>query len=177
MDIDMSHLYKVFFNSADDLGVAYSDNADELIFLPDTGSVESWNEIELTLSDGGFADYLANDIGGRLCSDRLNDILAAHASAKDKIQWLKVHVNSEEEHRTYHLLHFPDPPDVINKQESILADHFVVKPVLSKQAVSGHSVFSYVNAGSLPLFVTDSVRDAILKSSCTGIEFSRAPVR
>ena len=173
----MTKYYKVLFDDQGSYGVARTTERGELFALSDRRRVEDWKPLALELRDGTFADYLASNLGCRLCSERLRSILHDHASPLDQIQWLNVEVFRGTEKRTYAILHFPSPPDVLNMTMSIVAGDFVVKPVLSKQAVEGHDVFSFPNGGELPLFVSEPVKRAIVAAGCTGLELSQAPIR
>ena len=68
------------------------------------------------------------------------------------------------------------PVDVVNKEASIMAGNFVVKPVLNLSCLDSHKVFTYPESGELRFYVEQSVRDKILESGCTGLEFSKTPV-
>ncbi len=168
--------YRILFLEEEHLGVGHTTIQKELFFLPDAGKVENWKPIVLELKDGGYPDYLASNLGCRLCSERLKAILADNASPSDVLEWLEVVVKSGSMARPYFILHFPEPADVLDRNESTLVDDFVVKPVLADAAAKGHHVFAYPKCGCLPLFVSDNVRRKILTANCTGIEFSRLPV-
>lgn len=173
----MTKIYQMLFNDEGVFGVAESVDNSDLLVLPYDGIVENWHPLRLKITEGEFADYLANDLGGRLCSERLKNVLQQHASPSDELQWLPVEVKGDEENRSYAILHFPKPPDILNKNKSIYAGDFVVKPVFLKDAISRHHVFAYSKAGHLKLFVSEPVKLAIEAEGCTGIEFSEAPVK
>lgn len=172
----MSEIYRILFDDLGVFGLAESVGDTDLLMLPYDGVVENWSPLKVQLTEGVFTDYLANDLGVRLCSERLKNILQQHASSHDELQWLPVEVKGGEESRTYSILHFPKPPDILNKNKSLIASDFVVKPVFLKDAISRHQVFAYSKAGQLKLFVSESVKDAIEAEQCTGMEISRAPV-
>jgi len=173
----MSVYYKVLFDEEGVFGVAHTIEKGDLFTLPYCGVVENWKPLALELREGEFADYLASNLGCRLCSERLRNILQTHASSTDELQWLSVEVCRGMEKRAYAILHFPAPPDILNKNKSILAGDFVAKPVLSKSSLGTHQVFSYPNAGELKLFVSEPVKRAIEAAGCSGLELSRAPVQ
>jgi hypothetical protein len=168
--------YKVLFQDNETLGVGYTVEQRDLFFLPDSGRVENWQPINLVLRDGGFPDYLASNLGCRLCSEVLKRILDDGAAPADELQWLEVRVRKDTEQRPYYILHFPNPPDVLDKSRTIFAGDFVVKAVLSIEKTKDHRVFAYPGCGCLPLFVAGDVNRAIQKHVCTGLEISRAPV-
>jgi hypothetical protein len=173
----MSTYYKVLFDEDNVFGIAKTIEDGGLFTLPYAGIVKGWQPLILDLIEGDFADYLSSNLGCRMCSTSLQDILSTHASSDDELQWLPVSVRRGVEHRTYSILHFPNPPDVLNKAKSIFAGGFVVKPVLSGSAIGNRRVFSFPKGGELPLFVDEQVKIAIETAGCTGLELSRAAVQ
>ncbi|MFO0428202.1 MAG: imm11 family protein [Planctomyces sp.] len=178
--------YQILFDDENTYGVAYLSEEQQgnacfpppgIFQLPYTGVVKDWKRLTLELQEGDFADYLSSNLGCRLCSDRLRCIFQACASPHDEFQWLAVDVCRAAETRAYWILHFPNPPEVLDRKQSIAAGDFIVKPVLSNAATICHHVFSYPKAGALKLFVAESVKRAINAASCTGMEFSPAPIR
>lgn len=166
--------FKALFDDEGPYGVAYRVDKEQFFQLPYDGVIPDWEPIRLKLREGELTDYLASDLGCRLCSDRLRDILEAHAAPSDALQWLATDVYQGSTRTQYWILHFPDPPDVLARDHSIFAaeSDFVVKPVLSADAAAPHHVFAYLRAGQAKLFVADPVRVAIVRTGCTGMEFS-----
>jgi hypothetical protein len=112
-----------------------------------------------------------------MCSEKLTRILQSEAHTTDGLQWLAVSVRKQRDECLYYILHFPDPPDVLDKQRSILAgDDFVVKPVFSRQLVLCHAVFAYPRNEGVALFVSEHVMRALQIAKCTGMEFQRVTV-
>lgn len=173
----MAKYFKVLFGEDGVWGTAQTAEKGDLFALPYVGAVETWQPLTLELRKGEFADYLSSNLGCRLCSDRLKHILQSCASSDDELQWLAVEVYRGTEMHAYWILHFPNPPDVLHGDRSIFAGNFVVKPVLSKDAIGSHQVFSFPKGGDLPLFIDERVKRAIEAAGCTGMEFSQAPVQ
>ena len=172
----MQTYYQLLFQEEDALGVAHAPTPTQGLILPSLGLVESWKPLQFWLKDGKYPDYLANDLGYRLCSERLRGILDRYASPIDLLQWLEAEIRSTTDSRKYYILHFPNSPNVLDPNRTIVAGNFVVKAVLSKCAVDGHHVFGYPNCGQLPLFVSDDVRQAIKKEKCIGIHIAGVPM-
>jgi hypothetical protein len=170
----MADYYKVLFQEDEHLGVGQTVEQTGLFFLPDAGKIENWKPIVLELRNGDYPDYLASNLGCRPCSERLKAILTARASPSDSLQWLDVLVKKQGEERRYSILHFPEPPNVLDKKETTFAGDFVVKAVLSRDAAAGHQVFAYPKCGCLPLFISDEVMCRIQADKCTGMEISKA---
>jgi hypothetical protein len=161
----------LFHDDSQDLGVARSSDP-ELFFLPE-GEVVAWQPETLRLTDGDFGDYLANDLGVRLCSEKMRDIIDKNAGPRDDLRWLPVFVEDDSGvSRPYWVLHFPKPADVIDREKSVMVDDFVAKLALHGQKLVGHSVFSYREGGSLLLIVSEDVKARLVQSGCTGIQYS-----
>jgi hypothetical protein len=158
--------------------VAYgADDAGRDQVLEEPGEVADWLPVELEVRGGDPTDYLANNIGMRLCSARLRDVVEQQRGDGDQLQWLEVQVVDESgvKHR-YFVLHVPTHPDVLDPRRTIWAgESFVVKPVLSRDKLQGLRVFSFAGA-TTRLVVADVVRRAILDAGCTGVDFAKAPV-
>ena len=169
----MLDYYAILYADEEAVGVAYGRSS-ELLLLPYSGTVDDWDVPTLDLREGGFADYQPSNLVVRLCSARLRNVLEQQKSAYDIFQWLDVVVESPAERRTYYILHFPEPPDVLDADKTLFAGgDFVVKPVFSRAKVSAHSVFSYVKGGGLSLFVSSDVRSVLESHGLTGMQFSR----
>ena len=176
--VGMTEVYKALYDDVGIRGVAYAEVKEARAFqLPDSGIVERWQPFVLRLRKGDLADYLSSNLGCRLCSDRLKAILGKCAAPIDELQWLPVDVRRLDESHPYWILHFPSPPDVLDRNATIFAAGFVAKPVLSKDAVKGHHVFSHPGDGGLRLFVERSVTKAFKAAKLKGIKWSRAAIR
>lgn len=148
---------------------------DELLVEP--GRVEGWVPLELEVRSGVPTDYLANNVGVRLCSERLKDALEQANSGADELQWLDATVLDAAGigHR-YYVLHFPTLPDVLDPERTITSrGWFVVKPVIAESRVGQHRVFSFPG-GTSRTVVTDQVREAVVRAGCTGVDFASVAV-
>jgi hypothetical protein len=151
--------------------------ADDLIFLPDSGLVENWKELKLNLVEGDFTDYLLSDESLRICSEKMREILDRGALRGDRLQWLPARVATRGgKSRPYYVLHFPDLPDILDCKHSTVINTMVVKPVFRAEALSDHGVFSYRKGGDQSLFVNASTKQRLEDEGCTGLEFSPAKV-
>jgi len=167
-----------FLHVRDDPGapVAYGSDdplRDELLVEP--GRVDDWEDLKLVVQGGAPRDFLANNVGVRLCSDRLRTAIEGAKSGSDELQWLQAEVLDELGNtHTFHVLHFPRLPDVLDADRTIKSrGWFVVKPVLARGRVGLHRVFSFPG-GVTRTIVAKNVREAIEQAGCSGIDF--APV-
>ena len=174
----MTTYYHVSRHDDGTLGVAYTVEKLPLLFFPDHGRVEKWVERVLELRQGTFSDYLSTNYASRVCSERLRAILDSHATKEDPLQWLRVKVCSAGEERPYFILHFPEPPDVLDEEACVwFRGEILIKPVFSRARLVRHNVFTFPGETGVYLFVSEEVKRSIESAGCTGIQFSRAPVK
>lgn len=179
----MSLFYYLHYSEEEDYepyGVAYAPEETDLFVIPVSGiNLSDWKEIQFNLKEGDFADYLANDLGGRLCSSKLKKIVDDNISQKDQIQWLNVSViNENNEERTYYILHFPVNIDILNKEKStITEDGVVVKAVLANETIKDLNIFTLPDEGGITTFVSKKIKKIIEESGCTGVAFSKVPIK
>ena len=144
--------------------------------LAEPGRPDHWPRLDLTVDEGVPTDYLANNLGVRLCSPRLRAILDQAAGPADELQWLDARVIDEHGSRPYHVLHFPTVPDVLDRERTIwVDDELVVMPVIASGKVADHRIFTIPGGGGR-IIVANDVRLAIRAARCTGITFSRVAV-
>jgi hypothetical protein len=178
----VGRFYRLF--RAGDFGVAYSaPEVDSAGLIPDHGEVTSWNPLELVVRPGEWggplADYVNSDLGVRLCSRRFKDLLDDVRSEIDKVQWLPVFVTNLEGKRIeYYILHFPEPPDVLNLDpgETIYDDEsgVLIRPCLSLNKAGQHKLFN-IPGLEIATIVDESVKQASEAAGMQGMEFS--PIR
>jgi hypothetical protein len=169
-----SKIYQMTYSEDDDyasFGVAYSMDS-EFFQMPYSGTkVESWTTKDLHLRNGGFADYLANDLGVRLCSQKLRKIIDEINTAQDFIQWLPVNVLNEGGAKQYSILHFPVNVPVVNREKSLIVGDMLVKAVLNKDVAEKLTIFTLPNEPGRTIYVSSSLKKLIEDSKCTGISF------
>lgn len=166
--------FKVLFHEFEDLGTGRARSS-ELEFLPDGGQVGNWTPPELDLVDGMFPDYLANDLGYRLCSQKMREVLSASKTDRDELQWLPASVFCGGEARSYWALHFTTPADVLSSK-TVRHGDMVVKPVFSRAKLNGHAVLTYPGSEGVGWLVDERARAALELAGCTGFEFGLAPL-
>ncbi|QLQ17016.1 MAG: hypothetical protein HZY73_16680 [Micropruina sp.] len=173
----MDSFYFLHLRDVADAPVAYGTDdpvGDGLLAEP--GRPDHWPPLDLTVDEGVPTDYLANNLGVRLCSPRLRTILDQGAGPSDELQWLDAHVIDQHGSRPYHVLHFPTVPDVLDRGHTIwVDDELVVIPVIASGKVAHHRIFT-IPGGGIRMIVANDVRLAIRAARCTGISFSRVAV-
>jgi len=170
--------YGVTYSEEYSFGVGHAPEGYSFEILAEGIYYPEWVATPFVLNGGPFADYQANNLGWPLCSKKLKTVIEGHASPIDSFQWLEARVIAvnEEDVRDYYILHFPERPDVLDKQRTLFAgdSDFVVRPYFSEQAIGTRRVFSY--PGRSTIIVSSEVRDAVLAANCTGIDFYKVAV-
>jgi hypothetical protein len=164
----------------DGFGVAFSSpDVDSVSLIPDRGELTSWTPLELVIRPGEWegppGDYVNSDLIVRLCSKRLRHLLDNLRSEVDKVQWLPAYVTDMDGNRVeYFVLHFPEPPDVLDMDKSIFSKESAVlmRPALSRNKVGDHRLFN-IPGLYIATVVHESVKNALEAESIQGIEFSR----
>ncbi len=168
----MGKYYFLTLRDAPDAPVAHGvDDPDRDALLAEPGRVVGWPGLQLSCA-GELVDYLANDVGVRLCSTPLRAVVD-QAQASEAIQWLPASVvdGNGREH-AYHVLHLSEVPDVLDRALTLwVGEDFVVKPVVSRSKAAPHQIFGVPGGGRL--IVADAVRRAVQARALTGIDFER----
>ncbi len=155
-------------------GVAFIKDYSEINLLPKQGRVKDWVTKYFILKNGEYTDYLPANIGCRLCSEKMRDILEEYKSEKDVLQWLDAEVESETgEKRHYFILHFPVLEDVLDKKKSKYVRNVLTKQVINPRACAGHEVFSCIEESTISFIVSKKVREELKKTCCRGLIYAQ----
>jgi hypothetical protein len=141
------------------------------------------NNIEIPvfqLEKGKFADYMDNDCGFNLCSERLMNLIENFKSNTDLIEWYEVQVQGEFR-QLYYILHLPVVLDILDEDRTLFhnvydddgtfIDKIVIKPQFKLEGLIGHNIFSYVGS-DISWYVSENIKTAIIMQDCTGLELS-----
>lgn len=159
-------------------GVAYAESARDFVYLGTRSWKDEWVPIHFELREGEITDYMPVNLGLRVCSIRLKELFDQTKGPRDVLEWLDVRIVYEKRRIPYHVLHFPDPQDLLNERETLFAANgVVVKPVFSPSKICGHKIFSF-GEGNTYLVIADDVRRAMMALELdTGVEFAPVPIR
>lgn len=171
----MTKFWKAIY--ADSHGaVAYIDPStpDELKHGP-RGWVEALAVVRFTVDEPNMEDWTATD-SLRLISTRLREVIDRDLGARDCVQWLPARVEDivTGETTDWHVLHFPEVPQVVSEEYSVRVGPMIVKEVLDDTAVHGLSIF-VTSPYSNGWVVSNALRRNIENAGCTGISFT--PIR
>ncbi len=174
--------YSLFRSGNFAFGVGYTPNGLYPTLRWEETSFDNWVPVTFELRDGILTDYLVNDLGWVLCSERLKSIIDQHASPKDNYEWLEnIVIDPHGVRHTYYALHIPDRPDVLDEdamgaagsyghnQDGTFDKRRVIWPIFSRNKIDGYRV---VRARHSPgIFLAEPIVKAIKKAKCTGMKF------
>jgi hypothetical protein len=147
----------------------------------------AWKDVIIPtfqLEGGRFADYMDNDCGFNLCSERLMNIVEHFKSENDVLEWYKVDVLSTEKDISlpYFILHLPIIHSVLDEEKTLYHKVFddegtffcnvVIKPRFKWEAIKDYNVFGYAGSDTV-WYVSEAIKEAIEKEGCTGLVFNR----
>jgi len=173
--------YTVWLKDSRKLGCAEVKNTENWSILEDKGYIENWEPLLFEISEGEYTDYQCNDLGTRLCSTKLKDIIQSNRSENDIIQWLEASVILNSEKREYYILYLPEQFDVLNMDKSIFDDEedekfrTLVKPVLSEKLAAKHNFFHY-NRNQIGLTISETIKKIFKKEKISGMKIESTPV-
>jgi len=156
--------------------VAYGQYDPDLYPLLSKGDrIDGWSPRQLVVESDELEDYLVNNVGVRLCSSRMRDIIDRNLGPRDEVQWLEAEVTdiSGTSH-DYYVLHLIGGDGAVDEKRSIMVRDFVVKPVIDITKTVGRNLLT-LPGGAVRFFVSDDVRGALLDAGITGVSFHQAP--
>lgn len=176
--ITMNNYFDICVKDDDSLGFAYleSERTKEVIYTCHL-EVTYWKSPTFYLRGGDYGDFLANDFLCRLCSPRLRQILDSNKGEKDSIEWLPAYVehSATQQKREYFILIISQFDDVYDHEQSLYINGSISIPVLDRNKVVGHKVFSLPD-DFISLMVSEDIKAAIEKIEGRGLKFYQVPV-
>jgi hypothetical protein len=165
------HLYKIENRStsqgvAEVVNISLSSKLDEVI---DTG-----REVILKLQSGRPVDYLPNTLIWHLCSARMKDLLDKCRQQEDDYRWVSVTVMYQGQRLPYFALWFPNVPDVLDHEKTLLIDgqDYVRIPVFLATAVEKRSLVIFQKSDHPRLYLSEVVKRMLINADFTGMVFT-----
>lgn len=128
-------------------------------------------------------DYLADNLGIPLMSERLMHIISKHIAGNEGLQWYKAIVNCGDETIIYYAPNFKDDLDVLDNDMSVFnqGTGSLIKACFSIKKIQQLAFFPLPQLDiklpfRLGLIVSDDIKKDIIKERLTGIDFSRASI-
>lgn len=172
----MSDYYTVSWCDEEWMPIASGeDSAERDRLLMQAGLVEDWKPLELKVDRGPLVDFVANDIGLDLCSQRMRSLIDQHLGPLDSVQWLPVALlDASDTGHAYFVIKVLDRPDVLCRRRSkVLGDDVIIKPAIDLGKVAGREVLAF--PGYKGFMVSERLRDELIEAECVGVEFLRVP--
>lgn len=171
----MSKDYFYFHWKKDEGGIACSPKDNDIEFIE---QLESYDKVPfvLIMEDGQFQDYLANDLGWPIFSEKFKRILEPFLTSNN-VRWIPARIEDVNgEQYTAYILKFNEKVDVLDKEKTIFAgDDFIVKAVLSKEKIKNKDIF-IIPDSDFQIVISENVKLKIEYNNVTGIDFSKVPV-
>jgi hypothetical protein len=120
-----------------------------------------------------YTDYLPNNLGARLCSDKLRHIIDSVKTENDEIQWLDTIVKSGDDSKSYSILHFLVNHDVVDLSHSIVDEDSIIMPVLYDDVFSDRHLCAVPGEYGVRWYVSQYLKKQIVKANCTCISFTK----
>jgi hypothetical protein len=138
---------------------------------------------DLSQAENLWPDYMANQLGYIMISERFKNIIESELTGNEGIDWITAKIHANEECRTYYILRFNKILDVLDMEHSRFMGRDpsipsnVVVPCFSLAKVSQYSVFNMPHAfdhWKIPggIFVCNNIKKAAKKANLTGVGFS-----
>lgn len=178
----MQKYWYLFNNDSNDVAIAKSPGDKTLVDW--ARDIISLGKIPFDFSvdpDKLLEDYLADNLGIPLMSERLMKIIAKHLTGKEGLKWYKAFVNYGDKKIIYYAPYFKDDLDVLDNDMSVFnqATGSLIKAYFSIKKICQLTFFPLPQIDiklpfRLSLIVSDDIKKDIEKKNLTGIDFSRA---
>jgi hypothetical protein len=130
-----------------------------------------------------WQDYQLNSLAWPLFSLRLKTVIENELTGAEGIDWIMANINGKEEQKTYYIPRFKQMLDVLNLQETMYVQgtNHIIKPVFSFEKIKKYAIFSEpsnrdywkITSG---LYISETLKKAIVKAKITGVEFNKTTV-
>jgi len=128
-------------------------------------------------------DYLADDLGIPLMSEKLMRIIGKHLSGNEGIKWLQVFVSHRAEKIEYFAPKFEKNLDVLNTEKSLFNRHSggLIKAHLSMIKIERYAFFPLPELSqdlpfTIRMVISDDIKQNIVNEKLSGMDFSKVPV-
>ncbi len=140
-------------------------------------------EYLISSNEPQLQDYLADDLGIPLMSEKLKNIIDKHLTGKENLQWYDAIVNYKNKKITYYVPKFMNNLDVLNNEKSMFnrKTGSLIKANLLISKIENYSFFPLPElSDSIPfehrLIVSDEIKKDVIKKKLAGIVFSKVLV-
>lgn len=126
-----------------------------------------------------WEDFLPNNIGLPLMSEKLKNIIEGNLSGNEDIDWVTCKVWAKDKFKIYYIIRFNTLLDVLDIQKTkyLAGTDLIMIPYFSSDKINQFSVFTIPTSDnlykiSLSLFVNYTIKKLIQKEKLKGVDFS-----
>lgn len=132
-------------------------------------SPNDWQPINFIFSSGIICDFPASDFLGKICSNRLKEILQPYSGDG---AWLPVIMQKYDKSFVYFFLHYFEIPDVLDFDKSEFRANRLFIPHISIKKARGLHVFC-LSKHSNALIVSEKIRKLMREMKIGGLNFEK----
>ncbi len=126
-----------------------------------------------------WEDFLPNNIGVPLMSEKLKNIIEGNLFGNEDIDWVTCKVWAKDKFKIYYIIRFNTLLDVLDIQKTkyLAGTDLIIIPYFSSDKINQFSVFTIPTSDnlykiSLSLFVNYTIKKLIQKEKLKGVDFS-----
>lgn len=182
----MLKYWYLFNEDNDNNNVAIAQSPGDKTLVDWTKDIISLREIPFEFSvepDKLLEDYLADDLGVPLMSERLMKIISKYLTGKEGLRWYNALVNYGDKKIIYYVPSFKEDLDVLNHETSLFNKETggLIKASFSFNKINQFAFFPLPQIDiklpfRLGLIVSDDIKKDIIKGKLTGVNFSRVSI-
>jgi hypothetical protein len=142
---------------------------------------------DLSQAENLWPDYMANQLGYTMISERFKHIIESELTGNEGIDWITAKIHANQENRTYYILRFNKILDVLDMEHSRFMGvdpsipSNVVIPYFSFAKISQYSVFNMpqsFDSWKIPggIYMCNNIKKAAKKANLTRVGFSETRV-
>lgn len=138
---------------------------------------------DLSDLDTIWLDYQPNSQVWPLMSERMRLLVEQHLTGKEGIDWINATINGIGEKRTYYILRFNQPLDVLDEEKTMFVEgtNRIIKPWFSLSKINGFTLFNKPAATNSwkitpSVYISESLKKAMVKEQLTGMVFEKTRV-
>ncbi len=130
-----------------------------------------------------WLDYQPNNLAWPLMSERMKSLIEVNLTGKEGVDWIACKVKNGDEERPYFIIRFNTMLDVLDMHKTMFVREtgYVIRPVFDASKIISYNIFTKPSLYDLwkitsGLYVSETLKKAILKEKLTGIEFEKTSV-
>lgn len=158
------------------------DNLSDATFLPFDMELHSvWVENNLIKGEVSdiFSDYLSNNLGCSIVSQRLRSVIDNYRNGTESLHWISVNIKGKSKQYEYFIPFFEKYLDTLDREKTVIdrTTNTIIKPVFDYEKYKQYAIFhspDYVYwQMSFSLYINENIKKAIIKSGIKDMIFEK----